>query len=106
MAVGQAPDLEFLKETQGIQFTSKGTLEVDPLTLVTGRPGVFAAGDVVTGPSSVAQAIGSGRRAAFAIHSYLQGERLNELKSVYLDSAGRLFLKDTQEKEEQPFPST
>jgi NAD-dependent dihydropyrimidine dehydrogenase PreA subunit len=90
MAIGQAPDLEFLRDAKGLRFTPKGALEVDPFTLATGRTGVFAAGDVVTGSSSVAEAIGSGRRAAFSIDSYLRKEHLDQLKSVYVDSTGNI----------------
>jgi formate dehydrogenase major subunit/formate dehydrogenase beta subunit len=90
VAIGQTPDLEFLKGIKGIRYTSQGFLEVNPFTLETGKPGLFAAGDVIRGPSSVAEAIGDGRRAAFSIHSYLKGEPLDALKRVYLDSAGNI----------------
>ena len=54
-----------------------GTLEVDPDTLQTSRPSVFAGGDVVTGPASVVEAIGQGKRAAFQIDRFLQGQTLS-----------------------------
>ena len=63
--MSRTPDSEFFKRAIGLQVTSRGTLKVDPFTLATGRPGVFAAGDIVRGPRSVAEAVGSGRRAAF-----------------------------------------
>ena len=91
--IGQRPDLGFLRETKGLPFTAKGFLEIDPFSMATGRPGIFAAGDCVTGASSVAEAIGSGRRAAFSIHSYLIGERLDALKKVYMDGAGKIFFE-------------
>jgi len=92
-AIGEAPDLEFLKQTSGLKFTRQGTLEVDPFTLATGRQGVFAAGDVVTGPGSVAEAIGSGRQAAVSINCYLQGVPLEEMRSIYVDSEGSIVVE-------------
>ena len=49
-----------------------GTVEVDPVTMQTALPGVFAAGDAVSGPATVVQAIGGGKRAAQAIDRFLQ----------------------------------
>jgi heterodisulfide reductase subunit A-like polyferredoxin len=46
---------------------------VDPLTMATNRAGVFAGGDVVTGPATVVEAIAAGRRAAESIDRFLQG---------------------------------
>ena len=51
------------------------TLIVDPETLATSTPGVFAGGDAVTGPSMIIQAIAQGKRAAFHIDRALRGER-------------------------------
>jgi len=51
-------------------------ISVDPLTLETKIPSVFAGGDIVTGPASVIEAIGAGRRAAVSIDRYLKGEDL------------------------------
>ena len=48
-------------------------IEVDPNTLATSRPGVFAAGDAILGPTSVVHAIGSGKKAAISIDRYLGG---------------------------------
>jgi NADPH-dependent glutamate synthase beta subunit-like oxidoreductase len=102
--IGQGPDLGFLRETKGLPLTAEGLLDVDPFSLATGRPDVFAAGDSVTGRSSVAQAVGSGRRAAFSIHSYLQGERLDALKKVYVDGTGKIvFEKYSGKKRETVF---
>lgn len=51
-----------------------GTIRVDPGTLQTASPDVFAAGDTVTGPSMITRAVGHGRRAAAVIHAFLSGE--------------------------------
>ncbi len=49
---------------------------VDPGTLQSGAPWLFAAGDVVTGPGKIVDAVGAGRRAAFMIDRFLRGESL------------------------------
>jgi NADPH-dependent glutamate synthase beta subunit-like oxidoreductase/Pyruvate/2-oxoacid:ferredoxin oxidoreductase delta subunit len=53
-------------------------LQVDPLTLETNIPGIFAGGDVATGPASIIEAVGAGKRAAVSIHRYLRGEDLRK----------------------------
>lgn len=78
-AIGQAADLSFLPEE--FELTAKGRLEVDPVSLATNVPGVFAGGDVVSGPASVIEAIAAGKRAAISIDMYLKGEDLATLRS-------------------------
>jgi heterodisulfide reductase subunit A-like polyferredoxin len=72
-AVAQAPEISFLEETHGLEVTPKGTFAVDPRTLATNRPGVFAGGDVARGPWILIQAIADGRRGALSIDRYLRG---------------------------------
>jgi len=72
-AIGQSPETAFL-EGAGLARRPNGTLVVDPETLMTSRPGVFAGGDVVTGTTFVVDAIAAGHRAARAIDRYLRGE--------------------------------
>ncbi len=71
-AIGQKPDLAAL----GSQVaTVRGrTVAVDPATLATSLPGVFAGGDAVTGTAFVVDAIAAGRRAAQSMHTYLQAK--------------------------------
>ena len=45
-------------------------------TMETQLKGVFAAGDAVTGPSSVVEAMASGRKAALSIDRYVRGQEL------------------------------
>jgi heterodisulfide reductase subunit A-like polyferredoxin len=72
-AVAQAPEISFLDESHGLEVTPKGTFAVDPITLATKRPGVFAGGDVARGPWILIQAIADGRRGALSIDRYLRG---------------------------------
>ncbi|MBF0201462.1 MAG: FAD-dependent oxidoreductase, partial [Desulfamplus sp.] len=59
-AIGQYVDVEGMKAFTGIKWTRRGTIEVKHACMETSHPGVFAAGDVVTGPATVIEAIGGG----------------------------------------------
>ncbi|MDZ4132048.1 MAG: FAD-dependent oxidoreductase [Dethiobacteria bacterium] len=71
-AIGQVADLSYLKEDSGIKQTRWGTIEVDPETMATAVPGIFAGGDVVLGARTVIEAIATANRAAEAIDTYLR----------------------------------
>lgn len=68
-AIGQAPHApgDFR-----VRLGKGSTIQVDPVTLITNRAGVFAGGDAVTGPATVTEALAAGRQAAFRIDDYLQ----------------------------------
>jgi NADPH-dependent glutamate synthase beta subunit-like oxidoreductase len=75
LAIGQRADLSFLKPEDGVDLTAGGTIRVDPKTLATSAPGVFAGGDVAFGPRNLIDAIANGKRAARSIHELLSKER-------------------------------
>ena len=77
-AIGQTPNLSFLPPDCGLESTKGQTFVVDPVTLATTRPGIFAGGDVVTGPATVIEAMAAGERAAISIQRYLRGESMTE----------------------------
>jgi NADPH-dependent glutamate synthase beta subunit-like oxidoreductase len=70
-AIGMAPDTGAFADVAATN--GDGTLRADPATLQAGADGIFAAGDVVTGPSDITRAVGEGRRAAFMIDRWLTG---------------------------------
>ena len=75
-ALGFDPeDLPKLYDVPQLSTSKAGTLRVDPKTLMTNMPMVFAAGDIVRGASLVVWAIRDGRDAAAAIHRQLSGAR-------------------------------
>jgi heterodisulfide reductase subunit A len=74
-ALGQATETAFA-EAVGVAFGKGATITIDPLTGATGVPGVFAGGDVVTGPAYVVDAIAAGQRAAASISRFLKGEEV------------------------------
>jgi len=83
-AVGQVPDIGLAEGVDGIKTARRRFVEVNPVTLATGREGVFAAGDVVTGTKSVIEAIEAGRRAATYIDRYLGGS--GDIDEVLVDT--------------------
>lgn len=73
-AYARSVDRAALSGEEGLDFTGGGTLAVRRDTLAAGPGGVFAAGDLVSGPRSVVEAIASGRKAARAIEEHLGGK--------------------------------
>ncbi len=77
-AIGQTPDLSALEEISGLEFSRWGTVETDSITYATNCDGVFAGGDVQTGPWVAIGAVASGREAAESIVRYLDGRDMAE----------------------------
>jgi NADPH-dependent glutamate synthase beta subunit-like oxidoreductase/2,4-dienoyl-CoA reductase-like NADH-dependent reductase (Old Yellow Enzyme family) len=75
-AIGEVPDLAFLG-TSGVAV-EKGFITADPRTMATNVKGIFAGGDVVSGPATVIEAIAAGTRAALAIDRFLRGQDMAE----------------------------
>jgi len=71
-AVSQAADLSFLPVEASFEV-NRGRLKVDPATYATNIRGVFACGDFVTGPTTLIESAGHGKKAAYAIDRYLDG---------------------------------
>lgn len=81
-AIGQEPDVDFTGDA-GIEVARRNTLVVDPENMQTSSPDVFAAGDAVSGPATVIDAIAAAHRAAEAIHSFVSGEdRKADVKNI------------------------
>jgi len=77
-AIGQKPDLSALESIEGLDYTRWGTVEVDPTTYATGTEGVFAGGDLQTGPWVAIGAVAAGREAAESIARYIEGRDMAE----------------------------
>ena len=71
MSLGTSPNPLIARTTAGLETTRRGCLVADENGATT-RPGVFAGGDAVTGAATVILAMGAGRKAAAAIHEYIQ----------------------------------
>jgi heterodisulfide reductase subunit A-like polyferredoxin len=95
-AIGQRPDLSAIENVTGLTFSRWGTTEVDSLTFTTEREGVFAGGDLQTGPWVAIGAIGAGKEAAESILRYIVGRDLAEGREpiVYEDPCYRPVPED------------
>ena len=74
-ALGQATETDFLNPL-GVKLRKNGTVEADPVTCTTSVEGVFAGGDVTTGPAYVVDAIAAGKKAARSIIKFLKGDTI------------------------------
>jgi NADPH-dependent glutamate synthase beta subunit-like oxidoreductase len=72
VAIGEDPEVQFLGTDSGIEVSRRGIALVAKETQATGRAGVFAGGDVVTGPDTVVAAMAAGKVAAEMIDKYLR----------------------------------
>ena len=84
-AIGQKADVSFLKDKEklaNLADTRWGTLEANEFTGQTAIPYIFTAGDFLTGPALVVDAVGGGRKAARAIHLYLTGQEVTVPENI------------------------
>lgn len=92
VAIGEKPQSEFLS-AMGLAMDKGGRIKVNPKTFETSLKGVFAGGDLVTGPNTVIDAIASGKKAAQCMDRYLQNQPLvvpavPKLPGVFIEPAG------------------
>ncbi len=76
VAVGEQPDTSFVGKKSGLEISRRGNLVVNSETFLTTRKGVFAGGDLVTGPNTVVDAVASGKIAAESIDKFLSGQEI------------------------------
>ena len=103
-ALGQVSDPQCIPA----QLTSKETrvslISVDSLTLETKIPGVFAGGDITSGPASIIEAVGAGKKAATSINLYLTGQDFhsgrteNIEKTTWVKNYGQIRKKERRFK--------
>jgi heterodisulfide reductase subunit A2 len=86
-ALGQETDWACLTEECACQLTDWGTMKVDPLTLQSDDPDIFAGGDAVSGPRTVIEAIAAGKEAAISIDRFLSGVDLKEGRGKKIEVA-------------------
>ena len=73
MAIGQTTKLDFLSPADSVEISPRGLIAVNPHSLMTSAPGIFAGGDCVFGPRLIIDSVGDGKRAAMGIDEYLRG---------------------------------
>ena len=106
-AISQSPDLSGFGEDPGVEITRWKTFMADEATMATSRPGVFAGGDAVTGPSTVIDAIAAGHIAARSIVRWLEGESLvqDEPRSEMYESEIKVDQKQREHRKRAQMPA-
>jgi len=90
VAIGEDPTTGFENEVEGLELQDNNTIKTDPETFKTGIDGVFAVGDVVTGPDTIIKAMGGGKIAADMIEKFLNGE---DVKAEYAPTRPSVYVK-------------
>jgi NADPH-dependent glutamate synthase beta subunit-like oxidoreductase len=85
LAIGQRPNLSFLKPADGVALTPGGTIRIDPATMATSAPAVYAGGDVAFGPRNLIDAVANGKRAARSIHEAFAGGRAEIVRHLEIE---------------------
>jgi NADPH-dependent glutamate synthase beta subunit-like oxidoreductase len=80
IAAGQFPNTAFLSEM--VDITKDHKVAINPFTLETSSPYVFAGGDAANGPATLMEAVLAGKQAANTIDCYLQNLSLNLSKII------------------------
>ncbi|MCK4871367.1 MAG: NADPH-dependent glutamate synthase [Phycisphaerales bacterium] len=76
VSIGNSPNPLIPQTSPDLETTRWGTLVADEKTMLTSKPGVFAAGDVVSGAATVISAMGQAKIAAEHIHKHVMGQPL------------------------------
>jgi NADH-quinone oxidoreductase subunit F len=98
-AIGQRPDVP---EQFNIETGKQNVIVADAKTMATQKEGVFAAGDAVTGPASVVEAVGAAKKAAISIDKHLGGKGVLPVEELKVEgpTSRHTFLERWQEKRE------
>ncbi|NNG01860.1 MAG: FAD-dependent oxidoreductase [Desulfobacteraceae bacterium] len=75
-AIGQKTDMVWAAHVPDLPVTKAGMILVDPQTMQTGIPCVFAGGDMVSGPATVIEAVGAAHRAVAAMDRFITGREM------------------------------
>lgn len=100
-AIGQKTDIDFLEDINSnvksgeLKANKWGDIDADPKTLQTGVPSIFAAGDGVTGPATLIEAIAQANIAWVSCHQYLMKQKIKPPKKKFISR------KDNFKKQEQ-----
>jgi NADPH-dependent glutamate synthase beta subunit-like oxidoreductase len=108
LAIGQQADLSFLSPEDRVELTPQGTIKVNPETLATSAPGLFAGGDVAFGPRNLIEAVANGKRAALSIDDFLRGVKTNLVVNLRVEELPTRSYRrpDEYEKCERETPPT
>jgi len=104
MAIGQTTDVDFLRPDDGVQVSPRGLINVNPHSMMTSAPGIFAGGDCVFGPRLIIDSVGDGKRAAIGIDEYLRGTKHPEPIIEVTDLKRHSMPLDFMDLVRQPIP--
>ncbi|MBT4888167.1 MAG: FAD-dependent oxidoreductase [Rhodospirillales bacterium] len=76
-SAGQKAGLSLIPEASDVKVNANNTLDVNPNTFATGHPGIFAAGDAVSGTAFVIEAVATGHKAATSMERFLRSEEMD-----------------------------
>jgi NADPH-dependent glutamate synthase beta subunit-like oxidoreductase/Pyruvate/2-oxoacid:ferredoxin oxidoreductase delta subunit len=105
-ALGQVADATSIPAELLNKESRAPSVEVDPVTLETKMAGVFAGGDIATGPASIIEAVGAGKKAAASINLYLTGQDLRSKRGENVEETTWVknwgYLKKKERRYEPP----
>lgn len=102
-AIGQKTDINFLDDVNlavnegELKANRWGDIDADDKTLQTGVPNIFAAGDGVTGPATLIEAIAQAKVAARSCHQYLSGEEVKPEKKAFFSRKSHFKTQVTED---------
>jgi len=103
-AVGQRPEISKIRANSQLKITNWQTFSVDPQTMQTNIPGIFAGGDAVTGPATAIEAIAAGKKAAFLIAKYLKGKKVTYKEEQQIIDKYEIGFDNIPKKLKVPMP--
>ncbi len=108
LAIGQHTDLSFIRPDDGIDITRGNLIAVNPESLATSAPGIYAGGDAAFGPRNVIDAVANGKRAALSIHEFLSGTSSHPVHTLSVDKipTGRFSRPEDYEQHARQSPPT
>ncbi|MFH0888986.1 MAG: FAD-dependent oxidoreductase [Planctomycetota bacterium] len=98
VAISEQPDTSFIDKKIGLDISKNNTVVVDNETLATNHKGIFAGGDLITGPNTVVEAVSAGKIAAESIDQFLSGK---ELKRDYKLTRPSMYIEPVELTEEE-----
>ena len=104
MAIGQTTNLDFLRPDDGVEVSPRGLINVNPQSLMTSAPGIFAGGDCVFGPRLIIDSVGDGKRAAMGIDEFLRGAKHPEPVIEVTELKRHTMPQEFMELVRQPVP--
>jgi formate dehydrogenase major subunit len=88
-AIGQKTDVNFINDINSnatggeLKINKWGDIDADKNTLQTGIASVFAAGDGVSGPATIIEAIAQAKTASVSAHQFLTGQTVQPVKKLF-----------------------